>query len=166
VDQAKVPRVAETPEELGAAPQHQREDHEPVLVDEVGLSEGVEELGAAEQQDVAACLSLELRDILRGVTGEDGRIGPRRRLQGLRHHVLGDAVHAISEPHFVRGGRPERGEDLVGDPPQQDCVRFEKLVDLEPLLILSCVLQRPGVASVAVLVVSRRLHDAVECHEL
>jgi hypothetical protein len=42
------------PERPPPAPQHHGEDHEPVLVDEVVLHQGVNEFAAAEDEDILA----------------------------------------------------------------------------------------------------------------
>jgi hypothetical protein len=64
------PRSRRIAEQAFAAPQHHGEHHDPVLVDEVVLDEGVQEVGAAVEHVVAyvvaSGLLLRLGDLLDG----------------------------------------------------------------------------------------------------
>ena len=64
VDEAQRLLVARLAEEALARAEHDREDHQPKLVDEVVLDQRLHELHAAVHDDVAVHLLLELRDLL------------------------------------------------------------------------------------------------------
>src|SRR5689334_18485048 len=65
-------------EEAPAAAEDRREDHQPELVHEVGLEQRRHELAAARDEDRALGLVLQLRDLLRDVLRDDGRVLPLR----------------------------------------------------------------------------------------
>src|SRR5215211_3763395 len=55
----------------------------------------VDESGAAVDEDVSARLLLQLRDLCRHVTGDDGRVVPRGIGQRRGDDVLRHAVHLV-----------------------------------------------------------------------
>ena len=65
VDEAHRLLVAGLAEEAPAGPEHDREDHQPQLVDEVMLDQRAHELVAGVDEDLAADLLLQLRDLAR-----------------------------------------------------------------------------------------------------
>jgi hypothetical protein len=139
------PRIAE---QAFAAPQHHGEHHDPVLVDEVVLDEGVQEVGAAVEHDVASGLLLQLGDLLDGVSAEDDRVLPRRRLQAPGDDVLRDVVHPIGEAFVLWEPSARTWQNLVGHASQEDGLGREDLVDLVSLLILAGVPEGSGVLAV------------------
>src|SRR5919204_2085199 len=77
VDEAQALLVARVAEEPLPIPEHDREDHQPELVDEVVLEERLHEPGTPVDDDVALLLPSQLRDLLRDVSPEDRRVVPR-----------------------------------------------------------------------------------------
>jgi hypothetical protein len=81
-----------------------------------------DQVGAAEDEDVATGLSLQCGDLAQHVAGEDDRVLPCDVLQGRRDDVLGDLVHPGRESLVVGSGGPERGPDLERGAAEQQCV--------------------------------------------
>src|SRR6266508_3973781 len=153
--------VAEQP--LAGA-EHDREDHEPKLVDEVVLDQRLHEPGAAVHDDVAVLLLLQLRDLIDQVAGEHSRVGPLRVTQRRRHDVLRHGVELIGELPVALG--PSRREALVGPPAEQQRGGAHRLVQLELVALLTTVdLEGPPTVLV-VLPATRCLDDPVERDEL
>src|SRR5207237_8474412 len=65
-------RLTRVLEEALAGAQNDREDHQAVLVDEVVLHQGPDELGAAVDEDFALAALLQLRDLARDVAADHG----------------------------------------------------------------------------------------------
>jgi len=148
------------------APENDGVDGEPVLVDEVVVHQGVDEVRAAGDQDVPAGLLFEIGDLFGDIATEERRVRPLHLLQALGDHVFRQRIHPVREPIISGRRRPEGRPDLIGDAPQEERVYPEDLVDLEALDVLGGVSQRPAVLPVGMLFVPRRFHDAVERHEL
>ena len=148
-----------------AAAQDHREDHQPIFVHEVVPDEGGDQVRAAVDHDIAAYLLLELPHFAVHVTAQDGGVAPFDRPERARDHVLGDLVHEPSEVVVLRR-RPEEGEDQVGRPTKQDRARVADLLELVLLRLLVLPPQRPGIPPGPMLLEPRRLHDAIERHEL
>ena len=80
------------------APQDDGMDHEPKLVEEVVAQQRPDEGAAAEDRDVLARLLLELGDLFRDVTLDQGRVLPLEGLlQGRRDDELGGVVQVVRE---------------------------------------------------------------------
>jgi hypothetical protein len=147
-----------------AGAEHDREDHQPQLVDEVVLDQGLHELGTAVYDDVAVALLRQLRDLVDQVAGEDGRVGPGRVAQGRGHHVLRHGVERVGELPLALG--PGGREALVGPPAEQQRGRAPRLVQLELVALVTTIdLERPPPVLV-VLRATRVLDHAVERDEL
>src|SRR4051794_3478868 len=76
LDEAHGRLVAGLAEQALASPEHDREDDEPHLVDEVVLDEGAPELIAGRDDDLSVQLPLELRDLGHHVAPEGCRVVP------------------------------------------------------------------------------------------
>ena len=145
-----------SPKQALAGAENDREDHEPVLVDEVVLAQGPDQVAAAGDEDVSRHLLLELRDLAGDVAADHRRVLPRGIGVGERGRddVLGHAVHLLAE---VVGAhrRPRLGEALVGDPAEQLRVGRHQLVVLELVAVLAAVeLEHPAAFA-------RRVDDAI-----
>ncbi len=68
-----------SPKTRSPAPEHDRIDHQPQLVDEVVLHQRVHELTAGDDDDVTVQLALEPGDLLDHVAPEHRRVAPARR---------------------------------------------------------------------------------------
>src|SRR6266581_8725929 len=82
VDEAHGLLVAGLAEEAFAGPEHDREDLQPQLVDEVVLHQRVYELEAGGDDDFAVELLLQLRDLVHRVALEYRRVVPGGILEG------------------------------------------------------------------------------------
>ena len=165
-DEPEVRNVALVSEQAFPAPEHDREEHDPQLVHQVEFQQRIDELGAAEDQDVPVGPLLQSPDLASEVAPDDLRVVPRWLTQGRGHDVLVEGIDPIREPFVLRRVRPERGPDLIRHPPQEDRARREELIDLEPLLVLGRRRERPRVLAVPMLLEARRFHHAIERHEL
>src|SRR4051795_1826209 len=76
IDEAHGLLVAGLAEEALAGPEHDREDDQPHLVDQVMLDERAPELIAGRDDDLSVQLLLQLRDLLHDVALEDRRVVP------------------------------------------------------------------------------------------
>src|SRR5262249_45595043 len=85
------------PEEVCADPEGDRKDHEPVLVDQPVRVEGVDELAAAVDQQVLSRLLLQLRDLLRDVSLQQGSVPGEWFPEGRGGYELGDRIHPHGE---------------------------------------------------------------------
>ena len=145
-------------EQALALAQDDREDHQPVLIDQPVLGQGVHQLGAALDEQVAAGLVLDRRDLGRDVAAQHGGVAPGRFAgrQGARYDVLMDAVHPLAEV-IAAHARPRRGEPLVGDPAEQERPGLEQFLVLELIAFRAAVKVKgpPGL-----------FHHPVERHEL
>jgi hypothetical protein len=66
-------------EQALAVTEQEREDHQPQLIDEIGVQEGSRELPAAVYDEVALELALELACLCDRVSREDLSVPSRRR---------------------------------------------------------------------------------------
>src|SRR4051812_18622622 len=147
-----------------AASEERREEHQPELVDEIRLQERRHERAAPRDEDRAVGLVLELRDLLRDVLGDHGRVLPLRIRDRRRDDVLRIVVQLLGERAFAGG--PRRREALVGDAPEELSLRVHELVELELVsLIAAVVLEGPAAVLVA-LGTARILEDSVDRDEL
>ena len=76
VHQAQVVGVDLIAEEMLPAAEDDREQHQPILVDEVVLHQVCDELCASIAGDVPAGLALQVRDLLDQVSADEAGIGP------------------------------------------------------------------------------------------
>src|SRR3954452_5414181 len=126
VDELQARRAGGVAEQALTAPEHDREDHQPPLVDEPALDQSVVELGAARDEDVALAL-LEVRH--RVEVGEHRRYVPGRVGQRRGHHVLGHRVHLVREAGAVLHVRPRGREPVVSHAPGQMPLVLHQLVE-------------------------------------
>jgi hypothetical protein len=109
--------VAEQP----LAAQHDRVQPQPVLVDQVGLPQRLGQLAAADDHQGPARLPLQVGDRSRHVAVEDRGalpVGLRQRPGG---DVLGEGVQGPGDLVVLVGDLgPGGGEDLVGEPAEQE----------------------------------------------
>src|SRR5215217_2585904 len=129
------------------------------LVEEVLLQQRPDEGAAARDPDVLARLPLELVDLLRDVPADERRVvPPERLLQGRGDDVFAHTVHVDCSGVLLRVLlRLEVGPLFVVYPPHQHGVRLaHSSSDLLSHLLVE-------VREVPFL---RRLHDAVQRHEL
>src|SRR4029450_8700897 len=87
VDELQVRDVGRVAEEMLATSKHHGKHHGPGLVDQVPFDERVEQVGAAEEQDVTASLLFQLGNLLGGVSLDDGGVLPARCPQALGDDV-------------------------------------------------------------------------------
>src|ERR1700678_4189174 len=149
-------------EEALAGPEHDREDDEAQLVNEVVLDQGVHQLVAGVDKDLTADLLLQLRNSADHLACDDGRVGPFRIARGRGHDVLRHAVQLVGPRAAAR--QPPRGEPLVASPPQQQRVGAQCLLGLDtgpPFEVLSSELAEPAAEQKALLAVGV-LDDAIE----
>src|SRR3954451_6108747 len=88
IDEAHGLLVAGLAEEALAGPEHDREDDQPQLVDQVVRDQRAPELVAGRDDDLSVQLLLELRDLGHDVALEDCRVVPLWIFEGRRHDVL------------------------------------------------------------------------------
>ena len=153
-------------EEPLAAPEHDRKDHQPVLVDQMPFGEPLHELPAPGDEDVALVLGLQLRRLVGQVAAEHDRVVPGRLAERGRDDVLAHPVHLVGESGLVGPLGPGRREALVRHPAEQHRVGLHHLVELELVALVAALeLERPAAVR-EVLGSARILHHAVERHEL
>src|SRR5215212_1066028 len=157
--------VVQLREDLLPGAEDDREDHQVKVVEEVVLEEAVDEHRASVNDDVPVELVLELPDRVGEAAVEDGRVLPLGVLERARHHVLRHRVELLSEPLLVGPLGPGRGEALVSDPPEQQCIAVMELLEFVLVLALVRELERPVGVAVALLAAGS-LHHAVDRHEL
>src|SRR6266566_7623139 len=121
--------VAGLAEEALASPEHDREDDQPQLVDQVVLDQRAPELIAGVDDDVPVQLLLQFRDLVHHVALQDRRVVPLGLFEGRGHDVLGQAVQSVCP--LTAPGWPPRGEPLVAPPTQQQGLGAQRLVELE-----------------------------------
>src|SRR5262245_53531236 len=163
VDQLESLGVARFAEQTLAAPEHDREHHQPELVDEISLQERLHERGAAVHDDVSVVLFLQPPDTLVEVAFEHSGVAPVGVLERRRDHVLGHRVELVGE--LAVACRPRFGEPFVGDAPEQLRVRLHRLFQLERRALAGIDLERPA-AVLEALGAARILHYAVQRDEL
>jgi hypothetical protein len=146
-------------------PEDHREDHQPKLVDEAVLQQPVNERPAPGHEDDSVDLFLEPRHFLGDVTPEECGVVPVHLVERARDHVLRHLVHLVREAGLVGSPGPRCGEALVGHSPQQERLRFERLVELVRVLACVAEVERPPAVGIAGLTAGG-LHDAVEGNEL
>jgi hypothetical protein len=84
--------------------------------------QGVDELRAAMNNDVAVVSLFELPDLVDDVAGKDGGVVPVGFGQGLRDDVLGHGVELVRE--FALVVRPDGSEAVVGEAAEQKASEF------------------------------------------
>jgi hypothetical protein len=150
--------------QAGAAPSDDWIDPEAELIDQVVLQQGARELAAAVHDDRLSRLPLQPGNLRRDIAGEQGGVPFQRFVQGRRRDVLGEAVDPVDKPRFAWSvvgrcpGRPGSGEDLVGLPPHEQCVRREEKVTGVRAAFFECGLARYLARPV------QGLYDPVEGH--
>src|SRR5919204_4736260 len=93
VDERQLADLSVVAEQPLAAAEHDREDPERQLVDEVVIEQPLDELAAAEDRDVVARAVFQLADLLGQVAAQERRVPPRDVLvaERSRGDVLLDA---------------------------------------------------------------------------
>ena len=165
-DQAQLVHVDPIAEQALAAAQDDRVDEEAELVDQVVAQELVDEIRTAVDEELAARLRLQRRDLVGHIAREDRRVVPVGAFQRVGHDVLRDGVHLLGHLDVATAGRrPERRPDLPRPPAQQKRVRGHRLGPVVDLVLVGLDPKGPRVAPGPVLVEPGRLDDAVEGHE-
>ncbi len=169
-DQGERPGDAAVREQSLPAADDDREDDQPVLVDQAGVVQGMGQTAATVHLQLATGLRLQLLDRRDDVTGDDGGVLPQRIPQGPGNDVLRSGVQLCGHQVIgVRHRRPERVHHVVGGAAEQHLVGLgepgaddaaEVLVDERdhPAALLESagpILVRPAGS----------LHDAVEAEE-
>src|SRR5580692_3458799 len=128
-------------EQALAGAEHDWEDHQPVLVDELVLGQSPHELSTTSDEDVSCDLLLEPRNLTSKLLADHGRVVPLRVLVGERPRddVLGHGVHLRAELAGAGHRRPSAGEARVGDPAQELRLGGHELVELELVTVLAAV---------------------------
>src|SRR5262245_28561145 len=154
--------VARLAEEALAFPEHDGEDDQPKLVDEVVFHQRVDELTAGGDDDFAVEFLLQLRDLADHVTVEHRRVGPFGLVECRRDDVLGQAVQPVGPR--ATPGIPPRTEVLVAPSAQEEGLSAERLGEPElgpRFAILRPELVEPAAVPEAVLA-GRVLDHSVE----
>src|SRR5919197_381013 len=99
---------------LPAAEDH-RVDHQAVFVYELMPSQGLNQLGAAGNQNVAAGLLLELGHLVDNVAAQDRGVVPVCFLQRTGDDVLRHRIHPLSEADVVLDRAPRGGASGLDD---------------------------------------------------
>lgn len=156
-------------EQALAAAEHEREDPQAELVDEVVPQQGLDQLAAAGHLQFAAGLALEPRDFGGDVASQQHRMAPARRVERARGDVLAHAVELGRDRVVVADVGPVRGEDLVRLAPEQEGVRrLGPAADQLAHAVVEIRYQPAAVLETAAAVLVRaagRLHDAVQGEE-
>src|SRR4029450_2684870 len=156
--------VAGLAEEALAVPEHDREDLQPQLVDQVVLQQRAQELEAAGDDDLPFYLLLQLRDRVHGVALEYRRVVPVGILEGRGHDVLGEAVQPVRQ--LATPSWPPRGEPPSAPPTQEQGLGAEGLVERELADLWAVLDQADPAADPEAFVTGRVLDDPVECDVL
>src|SRR6266568_73826 len=129
-DQFERPVPAGVREQPRALADDHGEGEQVHLVDQVVVEQPPEQGAAAVHLQLASRLGFQLADGGRELTGEDGRARPPRVGECGRCHVLGLRVQRRPDRAVARivPRSPGAGEDLVGQPAEQE--RVGALVDL------------------------------------
>ena len=142
-DQFERPVPAGVREQPRALADDDRADEQIHLVDELVAEQPAGQGAAAVHLQLTPWLSLQLSDGRREVTGQDGRVRPRRVGERGRCHVLGPRVQRRRDGAGRIGhDSPVTREDVVGKPAEQK--RVGALVDLVDVRHGLVVEQRPG----------------------
>src|SRR5215831_18883817 len=160
VDEMQGLLVAGLAEEARPVAEHDGEDLQPQLVDEVVLQQGVHKPEAGGHDDFSAEALLQVGDLLENVALQDRRVVPAGIFERRGHDVLGQAVQPVCQ--LAAPGGPLRSEPLVAPAAQQLSLGAERLVERE-LVDLGVVLdQTDPAAAPEALVTGRVLDDAVD----
>jgi hypothetical protein len=91
-----------------SSPQHQRSDHQEVLVDHIGRHQRADQHAATHDHQIRLRALLEIRDSARNVAVQQSRVRPVERCRGPpRGDVLADIVERVPERAAVgRSSRP------------------------------------------------------------
>jgi hypothetical protein len=119
-------------EETFTRAEQDREDPEPVFVDEALTDERPCEPAAPVDLELAAAIGLETFDLGDEIAGDDRRWPPRRVGEGRRHDVLRQRVEVPGE-HVTRVGdvRPVRRQHLVAPASEEDAAGLLDPLDRE-----------------------------------
>src|SRR5215831_14542813 len=142
--------VAGLAEEARPVAEHDGEDLQSQLVDEVVLQQGVHKPEAGGHDDFSAEALLQVGDLLENVALQDRR----------GHDVLGQAVQPVCQ--LAAPGGPLGSEPLVAPAAQQPCLGAERLVERELVDLWVVLDQTDPAAAPEALVTGRVLDDAVE----
>src|SRR5690606_24926027 len=135
---ARLPRLDEF--KVGSSPlfkqplpaaEHDGVDEQAILVNDACWYERVDQLAAAEDQNVLAVLLFQPADLLSDVVADDLGGAPLALFCRRRDEVLLHAVDAVSIAVLVLPPRPGLGKALVRHPAQQQRVHVEQLLLLE-----------------------------------
>src|SRR5215216_346586 len=152
-------------ESLLAHPEDHGEDHQIDLVDEVALDQLLHQSVTPRHLQLAVELLLQLAHLGRRVAAvEDCRVVPLRVLERRRDDELRHRVELVGELALTLG--PGAGEALIGSQPYQQGVGLPRLVQLEPIPVVSAVELEGPIRVLESWLAPRRLHDAVERYEL
>jgi transketolase len=148
--------------------EHEREDPQPVGVDQVVPQECLDEIPAAMHLQLGAIPLLECRDALGHVAVDQYRVAPLQRGPAARRDVLGGVVQLLGA-RIVSGVRPEPGEDVVGLAAEHQIERHTHRLAHDLAHLLVPVVHGPAPVRELPAVVlpgpARRLNDPVERHE-
>jgi len=125
--QAHGPLAGRLAEEAFARAQHDREEHQADLVDQIMLKQRAHQLVAGVNDDVPGHLLLQLTDLGRHVARQHGRVGPRGLGPARGYHVLGQAVQPVGP--LAGPGRPAGGEPFVAATAKQQGLRAPRLLE-------------------------------------
>src|SRR5215469_4095379 len=135
---------ADLAEEALAGAEHNREDLQPQLVDQVMLHQRADELEAGWNDDAPRDPLLQLRDHLRRVAPQDRRVVPAGILQCRGHDVLGQVIEPVRQ--LSAPGWPSRREPVVATPAKQPGFSAQRFVERQ-LAELRLVLDRANPAA-------------------
>src|SRR3954452_6107930 len=161
-DEAQRLLLAGVAKEALAGAEHEREDREAHLVDEIVLHQRVHELTAGVDDDLPVHLLLQRRRLLHHVAAEDRRIAPLGVLERGGDDVLRQAVQPVGP--LAAPAHPPRSEVRVAASAQQQGLGAERLLafDLRP----RCEVVLPDLAEPATvpetLLAGRVLDDSVQ----
>src|SRR5690606_17155826 len=106
--QLTLPRL----EQRAATAQHHRRETDAVFIDEPGGKQRIEQIGAAEYENVLAVLGLQRPDRFDGLTLEKPGVVPRRLIERAGRHRLVDRIHHVGDVTGRLG--PVIGHALIG----------------------------------------------------
>src|SRR6185369_2597837 len=160
VDEPHPLHRARSTEQGPAGAEHDREELQAELVDEVVLEQGLRDPGAASQDDVPLELALEVRDGIEQRPAHDYRVIPGWLLERRRDDVLRHAVQPVRERSRPR--RPATREPFVGPPAHQERIVALRVVERKPEEVRPVLDRSHPAAALEALVARGILEDAVD----